>query len=54
MIKKIRAVEWSEGRYGFKRFKYDIQVMLEGSNKWVPIGYKLLKTKPKQLSKDIK
>jgi hypothetical protein len=45
LIKDIRAVEWTEGRR-VKRDKWCIQVMLEGSRKWVPIRLVRMKRKP--------
>lgn len=52
MIKQIRVVEWFEGLREARRLRWEIQVMLVGSTKWTPIGYKFLRTKPKQLAKD--
>jgi len=42
LIKDIRAVEWVEG----KSHRWCIQVMMEGSRKWVPIKLVRLKRKP--------
>jgi hypothetical protein len=51
LIKDIRAVEWTEGRR-IKQFKWDIQVMLEGSRKWEPIRLVKLARKPTKTSKE--
>lgn len=42
LIKDIRVIEWVEGG----GYRWCIQVMMEGSRKWVPIKLVRLKRKP--------
>jgi hypothetical protein len=42
LIKDIRAIEWVKGNSS----RWCIQVMMEGSRKWVPIKLVRLKRKP--------
>lgn len=49
MIKDIRVVEWVDEA---KKFKWDIQVIREGSDKWEPVAFVKLERKPEEISKE--
>jgi hypothetical protein len=50
MIKDIRVVEWLDET---ENFRWEIQVMLEGSDEWKPATYVWLKNKPERVACDI-
>lgn len=49
MIKDIRVVEWIEEG---KKFKWDIQVLREGSDKWEPVTCVRLEERPEEISRE--
>jgi hypothetical protein len=51
MIKDIRVVEWVDEA---KNFKWDIQVMREGSDEWEPVTYVQLERRPEEVSREDK
>ena len=49
MIKDIRVVDWVDEA---KNFKWDIQVMREGSDEWEPATYVRLEKRPEKVSRE--